>query len=113
MKIYICGKSEEDLTRGEQFWQLNDHRAFSSNMVKFPFTDIEKKHFNFKIIDMCDCIYMTKGWKSNERCKTELAYAKAMGKLVKYEDMQWSLRKKQCKIKKGVVAKDTLFLCEI
>ena len=39
----------------------------------------------FRLIDLCDSVYMLKGWEQSKGARAEHEYAKAQGKIIRYE----------------------------
>jgi hypothetical protein len=99
MKFYISGKIsgnsdfKADFERGEQFIKEKGYTAINPVKIDLPLSYEEFMQVDFKLIDLCDGIYMLKGWQDSKGARAELSYAKALNKQVKYEDMQWSLKK--------------------
>lgn len=102
MRTYISGAitdnadCEKQFTRAEQWLKLNDNTVVSPLKVcatlPTQFTHEEYMQVCFKLIDLCDCVYMLKDWQNSAGAKAELAYARATGKKIKFEDKQWKFR---------------------
>lgn len=102
MRIYISGAITDNANCYIQFdraevWLIkNDNEVVSPLKVcaALPkqFTHKEYMQVCFKLIDLCECVYMLKGWQNSAGAKAELAYAKAIGKKIKFEDKQWKFR---------------------
>lgn len=100
-KIYMSGQtdsatSEKQFARAEQWLRLKDLKAVNSLAVKktlcIAFTENEYASICLRMIDLCDGIYMLKGWQNSMQARFELSYAKAIGKRIKFEDKQWKFR---------------------
>ena len=48
---------------------------------------------NMRLIEICDGIYMVRGWESDNIAVAELAFAKATGKKVHFESRQYNILK--------------------
>lgn len=95
MRYYISGRIknnpnyEKEFKRAELWLNRNGYQAINPCAVNsLPLTHKEYMQIDFKLIDLCDGIYMLKGWQKAKGACAELVYAKALGKHVKYEDKQ-------------------------
>lgn len=102
MRVYISGGVtnnpgyEKQFKSAELWLKLNGHEAVNPVEVcaALPksFTHEDYMRVCFKLIDISECVYVLKGWQTSKGAKAELSYAKALGKKVKFEDKQWSLK---------------------
>lgn len=102
MRVYISGgisgKAEcaNDFSRGEMWCRLNGHSVINPLLLdclsSANLSYAEYMLIDFRLIELCDCIYMLNGWDKSKGACAELAYAKAIGKKVKFESKQWALR---------------------
>lgn len=102
MRVYISGaitgneNAEKQFDTAEKWLERKKHEAI--NPYKFNTRLPAMKHEEymkicFAMIDVCDCVYLLKGWQNSVGAKAELSYAKATGKVVKFEEKQWSFKK--------------------
>lgn len=102
MRTYISGAVTDNKDCEKQFDRAENWLGFTGNEAVNPlkvcaalpvqFTHEEYMQVCFKLIDLCECVYMLKGWQNSAGAKSELAYAKATGKKIKFEDKQWKFR---------------------
>lgn len=89
MKAYISGpitgttdymkrfKEAEEELRNEGYSAVNPAKVNAE--LPEDTTYQEYMAMAFKMLDMCDFIYMTKGWQQSRGCNAELAHAIEMG----------------------------------
>lgn len=94
MLIYISGKISgkenfvEDFERAECWLKLNDYKPINPAKLNSALPQLSYEEFmqiDYKLIDLCDGIYMLDGWQKSKGACAELAYAKSLGKKVFYQ----------------------------
>ena len=103
MLVYISGKItgkenyKDDFLKAECWLRLNDYKVVNpSRLIDiFPSLDYAQlMAIDYKLIDMCDAIFMLDGWQRSKGAVAELSYAKALGKKVLYQDYYKEFKKK-------------------
>lgn len=101
-KVYISGaitgnpNYKSDFQRGEMFWQLRgDGTPINPTRIELPLTYAEYMAVCYKLIDLCDELYVLRGWQKSKGARAEINYAKSLGKPIRFEEKQWALKKKQ------------------
>lgn len=64
---------------------------YSGNGIAF--SSAEAFMINCRLIELCDGIYMARGWEKDSIQVAELSYAKALGKRVYFESRQYNILK--------------------
>ena len=89
MRVYISGgiTGVEDYKKkfadAEQALYLEGHQPFNPTKLDFHNLDYEEyMKLDFCLLDMCDAIYMLKGWENSRRANREYGYASAAGKAI-------------------------------
>ena len=94
--IYISGK-EKDYEKAEMWLKLKNEIPINpSNVIRSlpnPTEEMAMK-VRFALIEMCDSVLMIEGWKGSKTAKTELIYAKSIGKKINYQKYYKEFRKK-------------------
>lgn len=103
MRIYISGAITDNANCYIQFdraevWLIkNDNEVVSPLKVcaALPkqFTHKEYMQVCFKLIDLCDAVFVLMGYEKSKGAIAEISYAKATGKRIRYQSKQWALRK--------------------
>lgn len=94
MKIYIAGKITGDdnyldkFQRAALYIRRSGHTAVSPSCLPFGLAHGEYIHICKAMIDISDAVYFLKDWRDSPGAKIEYAYARAVGKLVEYEDIR-------------------------
>ena len=93
MRVYISGgiSGVEDYKKkfadAEQALSLEGHQPFNPTKLDFPNLDYEEyMKLDFCLLDMCDAIYMLKGWQKSCGANREYGYALGMDKLIVMEE---------------------------
>lgn len=103
MLVYISGKItgkenyKDNFLKAEQWLMLNDYKVLNpSRLIDiFPSLDYTQlMAIDYKLIDMCDAIFMLDGWQKSKGACAELSYAKSLGKIVKYQDKYKDFKRK-------------------
>ncbi len=107
MLVYISGKItnnknyEEDFRKGEEWLKLNDYTPINpcklSTALPNTLTYEQYMQIDYKLIDICEAIFMLEGWQKSKGACAELAYAKSIGKVILYQKYFKEFRKKQLK----------------
>ena len=96
MRIYISGKITNDpmyvtkfavaelMLQKEGYDTLNPARAMSNFPTYTPYSTYMA--CSFRLLDMCDTIYLLKDWEESCGARMEYEYAKATGKNILYEE---------------------------
>lgn len=89
-KLYISGPITNNPDYKIQF--TRKYRELESNYIVLTPLFINANlswedfmHIDLAMIEICDVIYMMKGWENSTGAKTELEYAKANGVEIIYE----------------------------
>ena len=92
MRVYISGgiTGVEDYKKkfadAEQALYLEGHQPFNPTKLDFPNLDYEEyMRLDFCLLDMCDAIYMLKGWENSRGANREYGYASAKDKIIMTE----------------------------
>ena len=91
MKIYIAGKITDCPNYKELFKNAEDKLITEGNACMNPsvlgegFEWGEYMGICFKMLDVCDKIYMLKNWNNSQGARAEMSYAKRRGMEVLYE----------------------------
>lgn len=95
MRIYISGaisgtndymerfQKVEDKLLGDKYSVINPAR-FNANLPS-DFTYEEYMKMDFTMIDLCDAIYMMKGWEKSLGANREYGYALGKDKVIMFE----------------------------
>jgi nucleoside 2-deoxyribosyltransferase len=103
MLVYISGKItgkenyKDDFLKAEQWLKLNDYKVVNPSRLIEIFPSLEYAQLmaiDYKLIDMCDAIFMLDGWQKSKGACAELSYAKSLGKKVKYQDKYKDFKRK-------------------
>ena len=92
MRVYISGgiSGVEDYKKkfadAEQALYLEGYQPFNPTKLDFPNLDYEEyMKLDFFLLDMCDAIYMLKGWENSRGANREYGYASAKDKIIMTE----------------------------
>lgn len=95
MKIYISGQITGNPNYREEFykaseWLLNQgHCPINPANLDITFPDLSYEQYmtlDYKLIEMCEGIFMLHGWQKSKGAIAELSYAKSLGKKIMYQD---------------------------
>ena len=95
MLIYITGKItnnenyKNDFLKAECWLKLNDYKVLNSSKLTDIFSSLKPAQLmaiDYKLIELCDAIFMLDGWQKSKGACAELSYAKSLGKKVLYQD---------------------------
>ena len=95
MLVYISGKItgnenyKNDFLKAEQWLKLNDYKVLNPSRLIDIFPSLEYAQLmsiDYKLIELCDAIFMLGGWQKSKGACAELSYAKSLGKKVLYQD---------------------------
>ena len=83
-KIYISGAISNNPDYKKQFTRKyreleKDYRVLTPLFINADLTWQEYMLIDLAMIDICDCIYMMKGWEKSKGAKEEYNYAKEKG----------------------------------
>ncbi len=91
MKVYISGDTDAE-DYGERFMEAEetltgrDHTVVNMAAMEQLYPELSQEEcmmLNFGIIDVCDAVYMLKGWDESGQSMREFCYAFARDKLIK------------------------------
>lgn len=91
-KIYISGSISQNENYEQQFTDKEKELLDEGYIVLSPLfiqAQLEWKEYmriDLVMIDVCDVIYMMKGWETSRGAKIEECYAKMRGKEIIYEE---------------------------
>jgi nucleoside 2-deoxyribosyltransferase len=103
MLVYISGKItgkenyKDDFLKAEQWLKLNDYKVVNPSRLIDIFPSLEYAQLmaiDYKLIDMCDAIFMLDGWQKSKGAVAELSYAKSLRKKVMYQDKYKEFKRK-------------------
>lgn len=95
MLVYISGKItnnenfKDDFLKAEQWLKLNDYTPINPAKVSEDLPNLTYQQLmaiDYKLIELCDAIFMLDGWQKSKGACAELSYAKSLGKKVLYQD---------------------------
>ena len=95
MLVYISGKItnnenyKNDFLKAECWLKLNDYTPINPAKLDEALPKLTYQQFmaiDYKLIELCDAIFMLDGWQKSKGACAELSYAKALGKKVLYQD---------------------------
>lgn len=95
MLVYISGKItnnenyKKDFLKAECWLKLNDYKVVNPSRLIDIFPSLEYAQLmaiDYKLIELCDAIFMLDGWQKSKGACAELSYAKSLGKKVLYQD---------------------------
>ena len=99
--IYISGKitnndnAFKDFEQAEMQIRMQGDKAINvmklNSVIPF-FSYNQYMQLDFRLIELSDEVYVIGDWKTSKGVKAEIAYAKAIGKPVKFESKQWRYR---------------------
>ena len=102
MLVYISGKItgkedyKDDFLTAECWLKLNDYKVINPAKVAEVLPNLTYQQFmaiDYKLIELCDAIFMLDGWQKSKGAVAELGYAKSLGKKVMYQDKYKDFRK--------------------
>lgn len=91
-KIYIAGKItgldnyKELFNKVEKEFLAKGYRVMNPSILPEGFTWIEYMTICYKMIDVCDEIYMLNNWTDSDGAKAEHYYATEKGKKISYQE---------------------------
>lgn len=91
-KIYISGSITNNPDYKVQFTRKfreleSDYRVLTPLFINADLSRQEYMLIDLAMIDVCDCIYMLKGWKNSKGAIEEYKYAKEKGlKIIEEEE---------------------------
>ena len=95
MLVYISGKItnnenyKNDFLEAERWLKRNNYTPINPAKVSEELLNLTYAQFmaiDYKLIEICDAIFMLDGWQKSKGACAELSYAKSLGKKVLYQD---------------------------
>ena len=92
MKIYIAGKItgldnyKELFNKAENELLAKGYKVMNPSILPEGFTWSEYMGICFKMIDICDEVYMLNNWEDSKGAKAENLYATGLGKKISYQE---------------------------
>lgn len=95
MLVYISGKItgnenyKDDFRKAELWLKLNDYTPINPAKLDEALPKLTYQQFmaiDYKLIELCDAIFMLDGWQKSKSACAELSYAKSLGKKPIYQD---------------------------
>lgn len=106
--IYLCGKLDTTEETYNKYADVEEFiktlRAFDGekviNLTRISdvlpaLTSYQFQQIAFQFITIADTIFMVNGWQRSKMAHTELAFAKALGKRIIYQDYYKRYRKEK------------------
>jgi nucleoside 2-deoxyribosyltransferase len=102
MLVYISGKItgkenyKDDFLKAECWLKLNDYKVINPAKLDEVLPKLTYQQYmaiDYKLIELCDAIFMLDGWQKSKGAVAELSYAKTLGKKVLYQDKYKEFRK--------------------
>lgn len=95
MRIYISGAITNnpdyfaDFTKAQMKLYKKGYSVINPALVAQALPETleheDYMHLDFALLDLCDCIYMLKGWEQSAGANREYGYALATGKTIIFE----------------------------
>ncbi len=92
MKIYISGAISKDFNYMEKFKRVEDkltamgHAVLNPTVIPPILSHEEHMIIDLAMLDVCDAIYMMKGYENSKGANIELNHALKESKMIFYED---------------------------
>ena len=95
MLIYISGRITNNPSYRDEFFEAEKwligqgHKPINPSNLNITFPELNYEQYmalDYKLIEMCDGIFMLHGWQKSKGACAELSYAKSLGKKVIYQD---------------------------
>ena len=95
MKIYISGRITNNPNYREEFYKASEwlvaqgYQPINPSNLDITFPDLSYEEYmtlDYKLLEMCEGIFMIHGWQSSKGACAELTYAKSLGKKIIYQD---------------------------
>lgn len=95
MKIYISGKMTGNPDYKDEFFEAENwlisqgYKPINPSNMDIIFPELNYQEFmalDYKLIEMCDGIFMIHNWQRSKGACAELTYAKSLGKKIIYQD---------------------------
>ena len=95
MLVYISGKItnnenyKNDFLKAECWLKLNDYTPINPAKLDEALSKLTYQQLmaiDYKLIELCDAIFMLDGWQKSKGACAELSYAKSLGKKVLHQD---------------------------
>ena len=99
--IYISGKiknnnqAEQEFEEAEQQIKKKGYNAINPLKITKTIRFMDQEQFmelDFALIKMADEVYVLENWRKSKGAVAEIKFAKAIGKKVKFQSKQWSLK---------------------
>jgi nucleoside 2-deoxyribosyltransferase len=78
--------------------KLNDYKVINPAKLDEVLPKLTYQQFmviDYKLIDLCDAIFMLDGWQKSKGAVAELSYAKTLCKKVMYQDKYKEFKRKR------------------
>jgi hypothetical protein len=89
MKIYISGiVDNKDYSKIEEWLKNKGYTPINPLRLKCIFDDLSCQDYTklcYFFIDLCDSIFMVKGWQDSKTALYEMSYAKSLDKDIVYQ----------------------------
>lgn len=95
-KKYIYIISDVSTPESRKKFEVTKHLLMGDDYAVVSFVDVINTlpeltydaniHIRYALIDLCDEIFVMKGWENSDKAKSDFKYAVGIGKRIRYEE---------------------------